>query len=86
MNTAYYLAKYLAKSKRSRDPESHNVRLTGVSRRLTSLRDCCVSSPSIDYIRANFRRFREVPFANQCRYLYFRWLMDTMCISLGRFK
>ena len=84
-----YISKYISKSLEARPDDCKGVRLINVSRCLLALRDIVVSSPSIDFVKRNFKEFcvsHLKPFQRLKileRSWLFRLLPQERCFSLN---
>lgn len=83
-----YISKYISKTLQARPDECKGLRLINVSRGLLALRDIVVSSPSIDFVKRNFKEscvshykpFERLQILQ--RSWLFRLLTEERCFSL----
>jgi hypothetical protein len=83
-----YISKYITKTLQARPDDCKGLRLINVSRCLLALRDVIVSSPSIDFVKRNFKKMcvsHYKPFQRLKvlqRSWLFRLLPQERCFSL----
>lgn len=80
-----YMAKYVTKAQvlRRADKSAKSVRIVNVSRRLLSLKDVIVSSPSIDFIRRFWDSVPGRKAQHKLRLLYFCWIECCTGVTLN---